>query len=277
MSHFVFRWRACDGPLLYVQGWQPELKPRANVCLIHGLGEHSGRYSHVADFLNRNGYALLAADLRGHGKSGGKRGHTPSYEALMNDISHLLREAERRYPDCPVFLYGHSMGGNLVINYALRRRSRLNGVIASAPLLRTVSEPSTWKMTIGRIMRIVWPAFSTSNDLDDNDLSRITAVVQAYRDDPLVHDRVTARFLDIKKAGLWALEHASEFPVPLLLMHGDADRITSAQASCEFADRAGDCCTLKIFSGLYHEIHNEPEKEDVFTWLLEWLESRVER
>ena len=276
MRHFEFGWQTKDGLRLYAQGWQPETEPKGVLCLVHGLGEHSGRYAHLAAFLNQAGYVLLAFDLRGHGKSEGQRGHTPSYEVLMEDIAHLLEEAAKRYPDRPRFLYGHSLGGNLVIGYALRHRPPLAGVIATGPLLRPAFEPPAWKMTLGKIMYSLWPAMSMSNEIDRQGLSRDPEVVRAYNDDPLVHDRVSARLgMDMLEAGLWALEHAAEFPLPLLLMHGSDDRLTSARASREFAAQAGEVCTLRIWDGFYHEIHNEPEQGQVFEHLLEWLKGRL--
>ncbi len=276
MQRFEFGWQTKDGLRLYAQGWKPEAELKGVVCLVHGLGEHSGRYEHLAAFLNQAGYALLAFDLRGHGKSGGQRGYAPSYEALLDDIARLLDEAANRYPDLPRFLYGHSLGGNLVINYALRRRPQLAGVIATGPFFRAAFEPPAWKLTLARIMYNLWPTLSLSNELDRQALSRDPEVVRDYDEDPLVHDRLTPRLtMDMFQAGLWALEHASELSLPLLLMHGSADRLCSVQASREFAARAGDRCTLKIWDGFYHEIHNEPEQEQVFEYLLEWLNSRV--
>jgi acylglycerol lipase len=275
MQHFEFGWKTGDGLQLYAQGWQPETELKGVACLVHGLGEHSGRYAHLAAFLNQADYALLAFDLRGHGKSEGPRGHAPSYEILMEDVSHLLEEAAKRYPDRPRFLYGHSLG-SAAINYALHRHPQLAGVIVTGPAFRPAFEPPAWKLTLGKIMYNLWPTLSMSNELDRQALSRDPEVVHAYNNDPLVHDRVTARFaMDFLQAGLWALEHAAEFTLPLLLMHGSADRITSVQASREFAAKAGDRCTLKIWDGFYHEIHNEPEKEQVFAYLLEWLKSRT--
>jgi alpha-beta hydrolase superfamily lysophospholipase len=272
MQHFEFAWQTEDGLRLYAQGWQPETEPKGVVCLVHGLGEHSGRYAHLAAFLNQAGYALLAFDLRGHGQSEGQHGHTPSYDALLDDIAHLLDEAAGRYPDHSRFLYGHSLGGNLVINYALRRRPKLAGVIATGPLFRPAFEPPAWKLTLARIMYNLWPTLAMSNELDRQVLSRDPAVVRAYNEDPLVHDRLTPRLtMDMLQAGLWSMEHAAEFPLPLLLMHGSDDRLTSAQASREFAAQAGEVCTLKIWDGFYHEIHNEPEQGLVFGYLLEWL------
>ncbi|MGB2782801.1 MAG: alpha/beta hydrolase, partial [Atribacterota bacterium] len=117
MKHTEFKLKTFDGLLLFGQSWQPESKPKAVICLVHGLGEYSGRYTHVADALTLAGYALISFDLRGHGKSEGPRGHTPSYEALMKDISSLLEVTNKQFPQLPSFLYGHSLGGNLVLNY----------------------------------------------------------------------------------------------------------------------------------------------------------------
>lgn len=133
MKHSTFDLKSLDG-IFYAQLWEPESEPRAVVCLAHGYGEHSGRYAHVAAQMNEAGYAFLAFDLRGHGKSHGQRGHTPSYEHLLNDLALLFAEGARRFPAPrkPLFIYGHSMGGNLVLNYALRRQPEIAGVIATS-------------------------------------------------------------------------------------------------------------------------------------------------
>ncbi len=260
-----------DGLTLYGRRWEPTAEPRGIVCLVHGLGEHCGRYGHVAQHLNGNGFAVSAVDLRGHGRSDGRRGHTPGYGALMNDLSLLVREAERIYPGRPRCLYGHSMGGSLVLNFALRGTIPINGVIASAPMLRMAFDPPLWKTIIGNIMRHVWPAMPMASGLDTQDLSRDPDVIRAYREDPLVHDRVTLSFFGIRDAGLWALEHARDLAVPVLVMHGDADRITSCEASRALAAASGGVCTLKIWEGFHHELHNEPGKERVLAYISEWM------
>jgi alpha-beta hydrolase superfamily lysophospholipase len=270
-----FELSSTDGLTLHGRDWVPDDEAQSAICFIHGLGDHSGRYAHLAGYLNQNSHAFLAIDLRGHGRSEGRRGFIPKFENLMDDISLLLSEAERRYPKRPILLYGHSMGGNLVINYAIRRRPPITGAIASSPLLRMAFEPPLWKTVTGKIMRALWPAMTVSNGLSSKDLSHDSDVVRAYDDDPLVHDRVSVRFLDIREAGEWALKHAALLPVPILLMHGNADRITDPRASEEFAAAAGETCTLHIWDGLYHEIHNEPEKEIVFARITEWIEGIV--
>ncbi|HSN75087.1 MAG TPA: lysophospholipase [Anaerolineae bacterium] len=264
-------WTSTDGLPLVGRCWEPEVEPRAVVCLVHGLGEHCGRYAHVAATLTDAGYAVLACDQRGHGRSGGKRGFIPSYDALMDDIGLLLTQAKERFPGKPRFLYGHSLGGNEVINYALRRKPDLAGVISTSPGLRTAFKPPAVQLTVGRLMNRLWPAFTMPNGLELAALSRDPAVIAAYQADPLVHDRLSARLgIELLESGEWAIAHAAEFPVPLLLMHGTADRLTSYQASQEFASQAPNC-TLKLWDGLYHETHNEPEKEEVIGFVTDWL------
>ena len=278
MQHSETCYPAKDGVQLYSQSWQPDGTPKAAVCLVHGIGEHSGRYARVAEALCAAGYALCGYDLRGHGHSGGPRGHSPSYDAMLDDIALLLAEASRRYPGRPQFLYGHSLGGNLVINYALRRRPPLSGVVATSPGLRTATPQPALKLWLGKIAYRVAPGLTLPTGLLLEGLSRDPAVVEKYRADPLVHDLVSARFgLDFLNAGEWALDavRAAEFPLPLLLVHGTADALTSAQASRDFAAKAGPRCALKLWEGLYHETHNEPEKAEVLAYMIAWLEQHL--
>jgi len=276
MKHAEFKLNTFDGLQLFGQSWQPEDQTRAVVCLIHGIGEHSGRYAHLADSLNQAGYALISFDLRGHGKSEGLRGHTPSYEALMQDISFLLESANKKFPQLPLFLYGHSLGGNLVLNHVLRRQPYLKGVIATAPWLHLAFEPPAFKIALGKMTNCIWPSFSQKSGLDTRALSHDLESVHTYENDPIVHDRISARmFISAYQAGQWALEHASEFSLPLLLMQGGADKIISVEAGREFSGKIKENCTLKIWDGLYHEIHNEPEKEEVFKFLIGWLDKEI--
>jgi alpha-beta hydrolase superfamily lysophospholipase len=266
---------AAGGVALAGRSWPARQAQRGVVALIHGHGEHSGRYNHFAEDLNRRGFSVLAIDLRGHGRSGGKRGEILSYDVLMEDIALLMAYIQKSAPRSPRFLYGHSMGGNLVLNFALRRRPRLSGLIASSPLLRMAVSPARWKLLVAKGLRPLLPRLALASGLNDEDLSRDASVVAAYRADPLVHDRVTARFLDVLAAGEWALGHAAQLSMPLLLMHGEADRITSARASLEFAARSGRECEIKLWRSLYHEIHHEPERADVLAYLTGWMEDRL--
>ena len=272
MEHIQSGCQANDGLQLYLEGWQPEGETRAVVCLVHGIGEHCGRYAHVGAALTQAGYAMQGADLRGHGRSGGPRGHTPSYDALMDDIGTLLDQVAARYPGLPRFLYGHSLGGNLVLNYALRRSPAIAGVVASGPALRLGFEPPAAQLAVGRAMDRVWPSFSQGNGLDRSGLSHDPEVARVYSGDPLVHDRVSARLaLSMLSSGQWALDHAAEFALPLLIYHGGADRLTSPSGSQEFAAKVKSDCTLKLWEGLYHETHNEYQKGEVLAFMIGWL------
>ena len=276
MKHDEFSLQTKDGLNLYAQAWSPEY-PEAVVCLVHGLGEHSGRYVHVADRLTQSGNALLANDLRGHGRSEGLRGHTPSFEAYLEDIDSLLEEAKRRYPDQPRFLYGHSLGGILVLNYTLRRRPELAGVIATSPALRSALEQQKGKVALIKLLGSVMQKQSISSGLDPTTMSRDAEVVKKYLNDPLVHDKVTFGMAKaLSEAIPWMFAHASEFAVPLLLMHGTGDQLAFAAGTQEFAGLVQGDCTLKLWDGLYHETHNEPEKDEVLAYMVGWLESHKE-
>ncbi len=278
MKSFESSWQNKDGTKFYVQGWEPDTKSKAVVCLVHGHGEHVGRYAHVGETFSQAGYALAGFDERGHGKTSGPRGHVPSYEAMMDDIADFMAQMKARYPGLPVFLYGHSMGGNQVLNFGLRRKPKLTGVIATDPWLKLAFDPPAIQVFLGRTMNSIAPGFTQKSGLETAALSRDQKVVDAYIKDPLVHDKISARlFVGMYESGLWALDHAAEFSLPLLLMHGTADRLTSWQASQEFARRAGGNVTWRAWDGFYHEIHNEPEKAEVLKTMVDWMNGRLSK
>jgi alpha-beta hydrolase superfamily lysophospholipase len=278
MIHNELHWSASDKLDIYAQDWRPDGELVAAVALVHGHNDHSGRFAHVAQALCDAGYALLAPDLRGNGRSGGPRGHSPSWEQLLDDVQQLLAETARRYPGKPLFLYGHSLGGALVLNGVLRRRPAVAGVIVTSPLLRTAFKPPAWKQTMGRTLYALAPGFSVPAGLNANDLSRDPEIARAYTTDPLLHDRISARLgLDFQLQGEWSIEHAGEWGAqpPLLLVHGTADHITSFDASQEFARRAGAACTFRAWDAGYHELQNDIEKDLVLALIVEWLRAHT--
>jgi len=262
---------------LFAQSWAPTDGATAAVGIVHGLGDHSGRYAVLAESLVAAGYRVVAFDQRGHGRSGGRRGDAASYDLLLSDLDRLV--AALRSPDAttPQFLYGHSLGGNLVLNYALRRPSKLTGVVASSPLLLPTRPPPTWKRLLGRSLRYVWPHFLFRIGLPAESLSHDPAAVAAYRADPLIHDWVSARLaVPMLAAGRWALAHAQELRLATLLLHGTADAVTSCEASGEFARRAGENCTLRAWPGLFHELHWEYERNEVLGCVLAWMQAQLD-
>lgn len=276
VEHQTLTYHTQDGLDIFGQSWLPKgEEPRAVVCLVHGLGEHASRYEPLGHYLAERRYALFTYDMRGHGRSAGPRGDAPSYDALLSDIGLPLTEAARRYAKAPRFLYGHSMGGNLVLNYALRRTTQLTGVIASSPWLRLAFAPPSWKQTVGRLLLRLRPGATLDAALDAADLSHDEEVVAAYAQDRLVHGRVSARlYFAIAEGGEYALAHAAEFRQPLLMMQGSADPIVDPAATREFAEQVRGRCNLLFWDGLFHELHNEVEREEVFEALWHWMEER---
>ena len=265
-------WTNAAGTALHAQLWAPD-DPRAVIAFVHGLGEHVGRYAHVADYLNRRAYGFVGVDLPGHGRSGGKRGHAAGLAALLDDVGQLLSEAERRYPALPVFLYGHSLGGNLVLNYALRRKPGIRGLIATSPFLRETYPQGGAKVAVGKLLRKVYPSLTLPNGLELAAISRDPTVVQRYQDDPLVHGRLSAALgIGTLEAAQWLDRFDGHLPCPTLLVHGTADRITDPAATAAFARRVRGDVTYLPFEGLYHETHNEPEQGEVLRRIADWLD-----
>jgi alpha-beta hydrolase superfamily lysophospholipase len=277
MKTFESSWRDHQGLQFHAKGWEPDRGPKAVVALLHGHGEHVGRYAHVAEMFSQAGYALMGFDLRGHGQSGGARGHSPSFEALMQDIDLFLEQVEHRYPGLPVFLYGHSIGGSLALNYVLRRKPPLKGVIASSPALHTEPEKHAVKVVMAKVLGGLLPAVAISTGLQTSMLSHDPGVERAYLKDPLVHDRISLGFGKMMlESNQWALQHASEFSLPLLLVHGKADAISFPAGSEEFAAALGGRAHLILWKDLYHETHNEPQKAEVLRRSIEWMDALLQ-
>ena len=277
MKHYEMNWKARDGLDIFAQSWEPTiLQPKAVVCLVHGLGEHSSRYAHVAEAFGRQGFVLFGADLRGHGRSGGVRGHISSIEDFMQDIDELLGQARVRYPGLPIILYGHSLGGIQVLHYGLTRKPNVKGVIATSSGLHTALEKQHLKVMMAKILGALMPNTAIASGLDPKAISRDEKVVQAYINDPLVHDKISFGFgKTMLGVTTWTLAHANEFPLPLLLMHGKADMIAFPSGSIEFAAPLKEKCTLVLWDDAYHELHNEPEKNEVFTTMTLWMDARL--
>ncbi|MCQ3937166.1 MAG: alpha/beta hydrolase [Chloroflexi bacterium] len=277
MKHQELKWKSHDGLDIFAQVWEPEvIQPKAVVCLVHGLGEHSSRYAHVAEAFGKEGFILFTYDLRGHGRSGGLRGHISSIEDFMQDIDSLLAQARARYLGMPLFLYGHSLGGIQALYYGLTRKPDVKGVIATGAALHSALEKQPLKIFLANLLGSLTPTTILSSGLDAKALSHDPKVVEAYINDPLVHDKASLGFgkimLGVTK---WILAHAGEFPLPLLLMHGKEDDIAYPSSSIEFAASLKEKCTLVLWEGGYHEIHNEPEKAEVLKTMTLWMDARL--
>ncbi len=276
MKHEEMQWQAKDATMLFAQKWEPEDDIKGVICLVHGLGEHSGRYLHWTEMLTGAGYAVITFDLRGHGKSEGQLGHTPSYDHYADDVSVLLDNAAKGFPGKPCFLYGHSLGGIIVLYHLIQRQPQLSGAIVTGPSLRSAVAEQKVKVFLARLLGSIAPKGAMPSGLEQKAISKDPAVVEAYRNDPLVHDQVSFSF---GKCSLQAFDYifnnADRINLPLLLMHGTDDRLAYASGSEELAALVPGDCTLKLWEDLYHEIHNEPEKEEVFAYLKNWLDIKL--
>lgn len=266
-----------DGLKLHYRYWYPETASQV-VCVVHGHGEHSGRYLHVGEHLAAAGAAVLAMDLRGHGLSEGKRGHTPSYDHLLSDVEELLKTARAEYTDLPLVLMGHSMGGNIVANYVISMNTNeLTAFVLSAPWLRLAFDPPAWKVKAGRILRKIWPAISQPSRLDASLISKLPDVVTAYQTDPLVHGQITpGLYFSIMENGEKAIAHAGKINLPGLVYHGTADGIISWKGTEAFVQNAPniDWHPLK---GVYHEPHNDAAQREVLDLLLKFVKKFAAR
>jgi alpha-beta hydrolase superfamily lysophospholipase len=277
-AHTEGKIRGYDDVSLFEQTWLPAGDPRGVVALVHGIGEHSDRYGYLVKRLNDSGFAVCALDNRGHGRSGGVKGHVNTWADYREDLHVFMRYVIAKFPNIPVFLYGHSLGALIVTDYVLFYPDGIYGLIVSGHPLRPTGSAKPILIKIARVLSRYLPEFSLSLGLDDNTLSRDPAVVKAYREDPLVHRRVTARWGTEALAAVDRVrERAGEIRCPLLVLHGGADKINSPEGSRELYEKSssGDK-ELFIYPGGYHEPHNDLDREKVASDVIAWLEARSE-
>ena len=264
---------------LYYRHWPVEehTKPKAVVLLVHGLGEHCQRYEHLASFFNLSVYALSSMDLPGHGKSDGVRGHIDSFDTYQAAVLKLIEKAIKQYPQTKLILLGHSMGGLIATRLLLNHQDKFDAAILSGPAIESPQEPPAWQVAFIKTIAKFFPK-AKMLALDASAVSRDPDVVETYMNDPLVsHEKLSAQFLVAMTASMdECKDHANRIKLPLLVMHGEKDVITSPNGSKLLIESvsSGDKA-LKIYNGLFHEIFNEPEKEQIFAEMLEWVEPRI--
>jgi acylglycerol lipase len=262
---------------IFWRSWTPRDAPaRALIVLVHGLGEHSGRYDHVVERLVREGYAVHASDHRGHGRSDGPRAFIEDMDNVVADVDTLIDRAAGAEPGVPVFMLGHSMGGLIALRYALAHQERLAGLILSAALAQLDAVPKPLEV-VGRALSVIAPR-APLIAIDPALTSRDPAVVEAYRADPLVHHgKVPAR------TAVQLADTVARFPstvatitIPTLILYGTSDGLCSPAGSVMLGERIGAAdLTVTAYDGLFHEIFNEPERETVLDDVAGWLGARV--
>lgn len=273
MSTKEINWTTSDGISIYGKVWNTTETPKYVICLVHGMGEHINRYDHVAQFFNKNNIALFAYDQRGHGKSGGQRGHFPSFDIFLDDVTLFIQQVDKEFPNIKKILMGHSMGGNVIGNYLINRNQNFSGAIFSSPHLELAFTPPAIKLSLGKLMKGLLPSLALPSGLDASAISRDKTVVDNYLKDKLVHDKISAIMgVEMIETGKDVINQANKIKIPVLVYHGNADRLTSHDGSRKFAENVGNNATFISYDGLYHETHNEPEKDKVFENIILWID-----
>lgn len=269
-----FRLKSEDGTSLFARAWRPVQEPRAWITMIPGTSDHSGRYDQLGRVLNRAGFAFVMPDLRGNGQSEGKRGHIDSFSQYTNDLQVALDYTRDQHPKVH-FLGGHSLGGLIAARVAIENPPGISGVFLSGASFRLAFDPPAWKTSMSRLLTGVLPSLQLGNELDMADLTHDQQIVERQRNDPYNHGRVTLKmYAELLKTQQEVIQRGSQLKLPLLVLHGGADKINAVSGSESFCSIAGSKeKQLIIYKEFYHEIFNEIGKEKVFSDLIVWMDS----
>jgi alpha-beta hydrolase superfamily lysophospholipase len=270
--------QGASGKRLFRRAWLPEAPSRV-VVLVHGFGEHCGRYEEMAIWLAGRGCAVHAYDQQGHGRSSGARGHADRFEDLLDDLAAFLDDVAEQHPDKPRVLIGHSMGGLVVCALAATREPEIDWLVSSAAALAISPDQSRLKLALARIFGRIWPTLAMDAGLDVQGLSRDPRVIERYQADPLVHGTMSAALASgMLEATVRTMSAAGQVRVPALILHGAADPLCLPAGSEAFYaglprdEVAGS--ELRTYPELKHEIFNEPERETVYGDVIAWVEAR---
>ncbi len=277
MKHMEGKLKGVRNLDIYYQAWLPGGEPKAVLLVVHGLGEHSGRYTNVVNHLVPQGYAVYSLDHIGHGKSAGEREMVDRFDDFTKTLRIYVQMIQEWQAGKPLFLLGHSMGGAIAAYYLLDHQDDFQGAILSAPAVAIGEGVSPITITMSKLLSRVAPKMGVIA-LDVDLVSRDKAVVQAYADDPLVfHGKTPSRLASELLGAMQRITaEAARITLPLLIVQGDKDALVDPAGARMLKDRAGSQDkTLKFYEGLYHEVFNEPEKELVLNDVAVWLEAHI--
>ncbi len=277
MDHIEGTFKSVRDNKIYYQAWLPDGDVKAVLFLVHGLGEHSGRYSNLLNHFLPLGYAVYGLDHLGHGKSDGDREIVKSFSDYTDTLKLYFELVKGWQPDKPIFIYGHSMGGLITCDYLLNHQGNFKGAIISAPAIKVSDTVSSVAITMGKILSVIAPKTGVLG-LDISGISRNPEVVSAYENDPLVFQGKTPARLaaELLKTMIRVTEEVKKITLPFIVVQGSGDAIVDPGGAQLLYDNAGsEDKTLKIYEGAYHEVHNEPEKATMFNDVETWLEGHI--
>jgi alpha-beta hydrolase superfamily lysophospholipase len=247
----------------------------ALVIMVHGIGEHSGCYEYLAEKFTRHSVGFLAFDLRGHGSSPGIRGHA-SIQLIMDDLQAIVETMQQKFPDIPIILFGHSMGGQIVLSCAGDSNIKVQGVIASSPWLKLVRPPSLWLVWLAQWASHVVPWLTVRTGIRADQLSQDGDRIKSTKKDPLLHKRISIKlFSDLWTNSKILLRNKIRLNIPCLLMHGTADTLVSYKTSKSFAKRNRKFIYLKSWYKMRHDLLHDAGNEVVFRYVIHWLSKYV--
>jgi len=278
MKHTEGSVKGFRGCQLYYQSWLPMQPSQAMIVLVHGLGGHSSVFQNVVEYLVPQGYEVYAFDLRGHGRSPGQRGHINRWKEFREDLRAFLQYIRSQRTCCPLIVWGHSLGGTIALDYALRSPDEIQGLILTAPALSKINIART-KLVLGRMLSRTVPRFSLKLGIRNEFGSRDAKAIAAYTQDPLRHEYGSARLAtEFFKTVQWIHAHASELKIPLLIMHGSSDRITLPEGSRAFFQQViYSDKEHREYEGNYHDLYIDNDYEEIFSDLKTWLDQHLDQ
>ena len=277
MKHIEGKFKGYKNLILYYQCWLPANEPKAVLLVVPGLAEHSGRYMNIVNHFVPKGYAVYCLDQRGHGKSQGLRGYVERFSYFVNDLKTFLNIVRSKYHDTKIFIVGHSVGGTIATAYAVRHQDEFDGLILSGATLSLGASVSSGLIIVARILSLLLPKMGLYI-IDASAISQDKSVVETYVNDPLVYrGRIQARLgAELIKAMQILPRQMSKIDLPILIMHGTADQLSDPKGSqMLFEQVSSRDKTLKLYADFYHEIFNEPGREQVFADMESWLVAHI--
>jgi len=277
MRHTEFQFKGANSSVLYSQSWEPDDQPGALMVIVHGIGDHSGRYMNVVRHLVAERISVYSFDLRGHGKSPGQLGHISCWAEYRKDLSCFIDTVSAGQPDLPIILFGHSMGALIALDFMLSDGQKLTAAVISGAPIEPSGVTRPLKVALAKLLSRLYPRFPIDLGLEVEAISRDPSAVRSYKDDPLVHGRVSARWGAELLSTLESVKRrGGEISTPFLMVHGEADRMNSSEGAKRFFDNVALIDKeFRVYPGGYHELHNDLCSNEMLLDVSNWINRHI--